>query len=66
MSRILVAVLSLAALGFLAYRAMYGQRASLDGQAPQQQLQNVRDKAHDFEQQGQQHVDDVEKKTTSE
>ena len=63
MSRMLIAVLALSALGYLAYRTLYGRAAAVGDQAPAQQLQNVREKAKEIEVNDQQHVDDVDRKT---
>ena len=68
MSRIIVAVVTLGALGFLAYRAMYNQSPGSPTavSAPKQQLGNVHNAAHTIEANDQKYVDDAEKKTTGE
>ncbi len=74
MGRIIVVVLTLAALSFLVRRVMYAQdpAAATAGAAgattapsgPPQQLGNVRSAANRIEANDQQHLDDIDKKTT--
>ena len=64
MSRILIAAVSLSVLGYLGYRAMYGDGAKLaHPEQSGQSLQKMREKAKDLEQKGEQHVQDVDDKT---
>ncbi len=63
MTRLLVAALSLSALGYLAYRTLYGRAPTADAEAPTQQLQNVRESAKKVEANDQQRVEDIDKQT---
>ena len=64
LSRILIAALALSFLGYLGYRAMYGDTASLGNpEQSGQSLQKMREKAKELEAKGQQHVQDVDDKT---
>ena len=64
MTKLLIAVVALSVLGFLAYRTLYARSVTADTvEAPTQQLENVRGAAKRIEQNDQQHVDDVDKKT---
>lgn len=66
MGRIITVVLTLCAISFLAYRAVYNQKGDPNGpSAPKQQLDNVRQSAKRIEVNDQQYVDDVAKKTES-
>ena len=68
MTRMLIAVLALSAMGYLAYRAMYASSSpgSLEGEAPKQRLENVQKAANSAEQKDQQRADDVEQKMKTE
>ena len=73
MGRILVTVGAIAALGFLAYRTLYGthpetaagmsSNAERQVSGPKQTLNNVRAKAKDIEAKDQQYIDDMAEKT---
>ena len=62
MSRVLIAVIAISVLGYLAFRTLYGRNASVEPEAPTQQLENVKKKANDIEVKEQQRVDDAEKR----
>jgi threonine/homoserine/homoserine lactone efflux protein len=66
MSRILLAVVGLAVLGYLGYRAMYGQKRQTleerEASAPKQQLDNVRGAAQRIEANDKAYADDLDKK----
>ena len=70
MAKLLVFVVSLATLGYLGYYAMYKTKmASVEDRvahAPKRQLDNVREKAKEFEAKDQANMDALEKKTTGE
>lgn len=70
MAKLLVAVVALSTLGYLAYFAMYKTKlASVEDRvahAPKRQLENVREKAREIERNDEQHLRDIEKKTTGE
>src|SRR5437868_3975452 len=67
MSRIVLAAIAFAVLGYLGYHAMYGAKTvTLEDQvahAPKRQLDNVRVKAKAMEAQDQKAVDDIAAKT---
>jgi hypothetical protein len=64
MGKLLVAVVTLGALGFLAYKTMYGSLpGSTPVDAPKEQLDNVRGAAKRIEAEDQQRADDVLKAT---
>ena len=66
MAKLLVFVVALATLGYLGYYALY--RTKLESaedrvaHAPKRQLDNVREKAKEFELKDEQHLQDIEKK----
>jgi hypothetical protein len=63
-TRILIAALSLSVLGYLGYRAMYGDSANLKNpELSGQSLQEMRAKAKELEEKGRQHVQEVDDKT---
>ena len=65
MGRLLTAVISLGVLGYLAYYTLYGR--SPDGRsAPKAQLEHVREKAKDIEDNDKKYVEDLEKRTNQE
>jgi hypothetical protein len=66
MTKLLIAVLSLSALGYLAYRTMYGRAAAPSDESPKQQLENVRGAAKNIEQNDEQRLQDIDKKTQQE
>jgi hypothetical protein len=70
MAKLLVAVISLATLGYLGYYAMYKTKVeSVEDRvahAPKRQLDNVREKAKAFEVQDEQRFNEMEKKATPE
>jgi hypothetical protein len=64
MGKLLVAVLALGALGFLAYKTMYGSLpGSAPADAPKAQLDNVRGAAKRIEAEDQQRADEMLKAT---
>lgn len=68
MGRLLLAVVSLAVIGFLAYKTMYGSMPGATdpgvvGGAPKRTLENVREKAKVIEQQDEQRAQDALKQT---
>jgi len=63
MTKLLIAVLSLSVLGYLAYRTLYGRAAVTEQSAPKQQLENVRGAAREIEQNEEQRLQDIDKKT---
>jgi hypothetical protein len=67
MGRIVALVLGLAAVGFAAKYALEGSFTSKPGQAtrPKRQLDDVRAKAHDLEQQQQGAVDEIARKAAA-
>ena len=66
MAKLLVAVISIATLGYLGYYAMYKTRVEKAedrvAHAPKRQLDNVREKAKTFEVEDQQRFNEMEKK----
>lgn len=76
MQKILVAAGALAAIGYLAYRAMYQTHQTISedmpkdiaerqASAPKQQLDNVRTKAKDIEAKDQEYTDKIADETKS-
>jgi hypothetical protein len=67
MGRIIALVLGLAAVGFAAKYALEGSFSSNPAQAtrPKRQLDDVRAKAHDLEQQQQNTVDEIARKAAA-
>lgn len=64
MGKLLVAVITLGALGFLAYKTMYGSLpGSAPVDAPKERLDNVREAAKRIETNDQQRADDTLKAT---
>ncbi len=64
MTKLLIAALSLSAMGYLAYRTMYGQAAVVDESgvsAPKQRLENVQNAARRIEGQQDQRAADADK-----
>ena len=66
MTKMLIAVLSLSVLGYLAYRTLYGRAAAVSDESPKQQLENVREKAKAIENNDEQRLQDIDKKTQQE
>ena len=70
MAKLLVGVLALSMLGYLGYWAMYKTKVEAVedrvAHAPKRQLDNVRTKAAQIEEDDQRRADELEKKTTAE
>jgi len=70
MARLLVAMIALSALGYLAYATMYKTKVEAVedrvAHAPKRQLDNVREKAKQFEVQDEEHFKQLEQKATPE
>jgi hypothetical protein len=63
MGRIVMAVITLAIVGYLGYRSMYGRMPGTDGTGtPKQRLDNVRGAANRIEDQQQKAADEALKK----
>ena len=65
MARILTLLLGLVVVAFAVKVMLDGTSGRRDQSAPKQQLDNVREKAHDLEKQMQKNVDDVAKRAAS-